>query len=697
MTDKQLVRHFIDRFDDERTPGRVIGSRAAAGVLRHGIDVEGVLSIDNGALRIQPLLQPGWGRSGIAYGPYRRENGLAFGVYLLNGHHASQTGDLTQRLAGRLYRWAKGSEAEKLPKRLYHWALVGNKRQFLRQLQRWTILDKRYGRKGEADPAAINENLAIGWFPHEIPADPLAEGHGFVIHSAGPENGALWSRIGDHLLPAISGLQNIPLYLLVVLREQGAAYYVASLPNAHGSAALPNMRPLAIDPFNDDPTLYAAIYQSVLGQIGFRVDTRVYQAQVGRISELDKWYGTAVAADALTGINTLSDSRAEIGGTWKVYMGEFKRTPTGIQPVGRENLAVLDAGQTVGLAHMLVDRSGERDVVGLIWRFQDSDNYWRLIIHRGVCWLNVKVAGEWQEVAMSDQLPPLSRSFSLQLLDDGQTLNLYINGRPLFEQALKDDRLSEATGIGVYVIANKEVCVRAFEAHPRVVAIPEPFIPQVHWLPTAERLVVHDDFSQDAGDLDGRLTTFGDKRWRRELGTGIIQVNGHQTAEVRASAELPNPGRTAYTISWDNPDFADLRVNLIPPGKGRGQGEKGRGGLIIWQDPKNYFIVNTWLDDFYGGASISSFFHLNGFEELYDAVWTNVGRRIYWGTPYELRLSFDGVSFTAFIGDEPVLYRALTDIYPRYKRMAINRVGIAANWEWGDDTGTHFQYFTASE
>ncbi|HEY9605778.1 MAG TPA: hypothetical protein V6C85_29500, partial [Allocoleopsis sp.] len=114
-----------------------------------------------------------------------------------------------------------------------------------------------------------------------------------------------------------------------------------------------------------------------------------------------------------------------------------------------------------------------------------------------------------------------------------------------------------------------------------------------------------------------------------------------------------------------------------------------------WQDTNNYIIINNWLDDFYGGASVSSFFYLDGFEELYDAVWTNVGSRIYWGVPYTLRVVFDGLHYTAFVNGEPVLYRALTDVYPDTPRLAINRVGIVANWEWGNDTGSIFKNFIA--
>jgi hypothetical protein len=101
------------------------------------------------------------------------------------------------------------------------------------------------------------------------------------------------------------------------------------------------------------------------------------------------------------------------------------------------------------------------------------------------------------------------------------------------------------------------------------------------------------------------------------------------------------------------------------------------------------------LSDAYEGASIALFSHLNGYEELYDAIWTMVWTKIDWGTPLRLRIAFDGMRFTVWIDGEPVLQRALTDLYPRQSRLRITRVGLAVNWEWGDDTGSLFKDFVA--
>ena len=103
-----------DDFDDNLATGKVVGSIGASGLLRKGVDREGVISIDNGALRIQPLLTPGWGRAGIAYGPYRRQNGLALAVFMLNGHNTAQSESLTETFRDRFDRWLVGAEVHRL-------------------------------------------------------------------------------------------------------------------------------------------------------------------------------------------------------------------------------------------------------------------------------------------------------------------------------------------------------------------------------------------------------------------------------------------------------------------------------------------------------------------------------------------------------------------------------------------------------
>src|SRR5262245_42797014 len=97
-------QRMVDSFADDRSAGTVIGSRGPSGVVRCGVDVEGRISIDHNAVRLAPLLHPGWGRQGLSYGPFSREPGLAFAVCMLNGHNASQAGHIGETLRNRLRR-----------------------------------------------------------------------------------------------------------------------------------------------------------------------------------------------------------------------------------------------------------------------------------------------------------------------------------------------------------------------------------------------------------------------------------------------------------------------------------------------------------------------------------------------------------------------------------------------------------------
>lgn len=677
-----------DFFKDEQPPGRVTGRRDANGRVRAGVDLEGRIGIDHGALRIQPLVQPGWGREGITYGPFQRQAGLALAVSILNGHNASQADVFRPSLLSRLRQWAEGSYSVSLPERGYRWLLSPRKRNLVYHLRRWTWMSQH-----RHSPPQIYDNLAIGWFSGQSPADPALEGEAFLIRSAGPENGELRTRTYGEALPVLRGLQNIPVYCVILLREQGAAYYAASLGNSHGLSGYPSMRPLAIDALNDDEELYAAIFQSALGQRGFRVDTRIYGIKVMELAEYAAWYGTAQAADRLLGEGPLYNSMAEAGGTWDVPEGSFSRSPGGAVPGEGACLALLDPGQPSGLFHARLGAATRLPAeISLVWRYQDEGNYWSLSIGSEGSRLSIREEGQQEEVAAGGAPPTQNdRDSSLQILDDGDEIGIYLDGCLLFGRWFQDARLSHATRVGLHASGEAGAfAVHSIEAHPQEIPVPEalrlPF-PQVR---PGDREILRDEFAEGAGDLSTRAP-----EWQRTVGKGSFEQAGG-AVRVRGSTHDPHPGRTAYTRAWRDPHFADLEVEITPPGTGRGQGEKGRSGLIFWQDRQNYLLINCWLEDaFAGGASLSSFLTLNGFEDIFDAVWTNVGTRLDWGRPFNLRSAFDGEAYTVWVNAEPVLYRALSDIYPDAVPLTIHRVGIAANWEWGSDTGSRFRHFTA--
>jgi hypothetical protein len=485
------------------------------------------------------------------------------------------------------------------------------------------------------------------------------------------------------------------MYYIVVLREHGAAYYAASIPGVPGVEAYPKMRLLAIDSSNSDEKVYAGIHQSVLGEIGFRVDTRVYRTQVAALPEFDKWFGSAHGADSLTGAGTLDWSIAETGGKWTVLEGEFTRTDQGLVAQKEENSAIIFLKSPAGLVHLLVRTTGQPvNGVAIIWRAKDENNYWSVEFGSRRCRLAMKEHGMWFKFpATKDHCLAPSAVNSLQVSDDGENIRLYLNGELLYGTTFVDSRMQDGMGVGFRVVGDSaDECLRSFEAHPREIPVPESLDLGEPWFLSGNRVVVRDQFDGPAGDLAGRFTNVGARTWRKEIGKGVIELAGGGAARVLGTVEKPCPGRTAYTLGWDKPQFADVDVKITPPGTRKGMQEKGRGGLIFWQDARNYITLSLFLGDF-PAMSIAAFFCWEGYEELYDAVWSNIGNRVHWGIPYDFRVVFDGKRFLASVNGEPVLYRALSDVYSDWDRLLINRVGIVANWEWGTDTGSLFQDF----
>jgi hypothetical protein len=693
------MSQFTDLFPDDRPSGKTIGTNTTSDIIRTGIDREKAIAIDNHALRFKPLIQPGWGRQGIAYGPYQRQNGLAVAVLLLNGHNTSQA-ETMEWLYKRIPRWLKGSETESVSKRVLAWLNSRQKQETVRRLLSWVRISAEVTKFFPL--AKIDDNLAVGWFADASPDNPT-QGNGFVVRATGAENGELLASVGNigtNLLSVFRGLQNVPVYYVVILREQGAAYYAASLPQVHGLPAYPQFRPVAIDAVNAEAVVYAGIHQSVLGQVGFRADTRVYGVKTETVSNLACWYGTAHAADAFLGLGNITTINAEVGGSWQVLAGCLERTKEGLLATENHSLAILAPQVTSGLLHLTILAGEQSADLGVIWRFQDRDNYWCCRLnHEQVC-LQLMEAGQTREIFVSKEDFINSNSTTyLQILDDGQELRIYLNGKlvgdrpaqPETNYLVTDDRLATATGVGIIIFEqNSDLYLQNFEAHPRTVTLPTLDLGLPWWREGID-IVIQDDFQLGQGDLAGKTTQLGDRVWQKTIGKGVFKIQSG-IALIDASVEHPNPGRTAYTVAWDNP-IADVSVTILSPGKERGQGEKGRAGLIFWQDRDNYIIVNTWLDDFYAGESISCFFRLDGFEEIYDAVWSNIGQAIAFGQPYTLRVVFDGNNYTVQVNNQTVLYRALTDVYPWASPLKINRLGIVANWEWGDDTGSGFSDF----
>lgn len=648
-----------DDFVDDRQAGSVIGTAATSGPPRLGIDTERTIAIDNSELRLATLADPGYGRQAIAYGPFRRTPGLTLAVQVLNSHNTAQSNILAEGRKDLL-------------------------RRLVRQFPNGRIVQPH-----------LDDNLAVGFLPEPAPREPRGRGNAFVMHAASTVNGELRARVGGGMLRAFQGIQEVPLTYLVSLDESGATYYVSSLAGAEGTAPFPAMRPVAVDAQANDPELYAVITQAVHGEVGHELSSRVAAVRVAVVNSLASANRGRLAGDDLVGEGPLAASPTALGrARWRVPEGAVARGPQGA--VGDESVggvALIDPGEPAGLVHVGVTTAAvfaPRGRVGLWWRCGAS-GAWRVTLTADRGELSIRLGdGPWETVAEGPVRLEAATRCSLQVVDDGIQFGVHLDGALLFDRWFDDERLASQSGVGFTTGPGSCSTVDAFQVHPRTLAIPTELELEGPWQRQGdEQPAVTDEFAGPAGPLDGR--------WSATLGQGRFARTGTGAAHVVASVAEPNPGRTAYTMAWDDPTFADLEVRITPPGTARGQGHNGRGGLIFQQDPETYLLVNMWLDDapHHDGSSISMFFMSQGYERLYDACWTNVGRRVFWGRPFTLRMAFDGWQALVWLDGVPVLSRRVRDIYPTTPRVAINRVGLVANWEWGDDTGTRFERFVA--
>lgn len=658
---------LLDRFSQDAPRGDVDATRADDGTPRRVIDAEGVVAIDHGALRIGTLARPGWGRAGLSYGPFPARPGLTLAVAMLNGHNTSQTLP-TQGLLKQVYRFLRGGNAHTLLRQVAALAHYPAREGLARRIACWS------GARKAGQGPSINDNLRVGFFRDG--ADALGDQVSFVMHAASQDCGELrFSRGGD--VPATSllrGVQNVEALYVVALREGSVVAYVALPAHARGGSPEGTMRPVSIEPLPSEHgefgEVHAAIHQSVLGEIGFAVDSRVRAVAVDVVESLAFRFAGAHASDD----HALPWTRR----------GTFQwATPN----------------QLTGLIHAdlnIEDGAGG----GLAWRVRDEANHWRLRATDGRFVVEYVEAGRAQRVAAV--AGHHVRPGSVLIIDDGRFLGVRVAGHETDPAWIEDERLGDERGVGMVLDERGRANVRAWEAHPRHVPIPDSLRIARAWTPRSGPERVKDVFDGSPGPLEGRPVPPAARRgavgvWERSLGPGRFVVEPGGSARVVGHVGSPCPGRTLYTLPWPDTAFADLEVTMTPPGTARGQKHEGRGGLVFWQDHDNYLIVNLWLHDGYAGASISSFPIVGGFDDIYNAVWSNVGSRVTWGRPFRLGVVFDGNRYFARVDGEPVIMRALTDVYPGAPRLKIRRVGLAANWEWGLDTGTRFHEFVARD
>ncbi|MDW8426238.1 MAG: hypothetical protein RMK51_09915 [Meiothermus sp.] len=614
---KTAPAEILDRFTQEVLYGDVIGSASDCGAVRLGIDVEAKISVEGGVLRFAPLDTPGWGRQGIAYGPFARRAGLAFGVLMLNGHNNSQTvppGALPPPLVG-----GQAGETLRIPFKAHFF------------------------------PQTLRENLAVGWFDQPVPTNPLESGQALVMQGHPCQNGRLCAAKVRGLQHLLLGVQNNPIYLLSVLREKGVAFYAGSLEGSRHLPALPRLRPLTIDPYSlTAGDLYAGVHQSILGERGHRVDTRVYGV---RVLHIPAWHahGTALLADPQPQLGR----KAAHGGVWQLHGPGLMLRPQ-------------EAG---GLFHVRLTAPAS-----LIWRYRDPGHFLALELKNQEVRLRLQYGLQQYVLAAEPYRGEAQQPHWVQVLDDGKALIVTLDGRPLFsEHPIYEHRLADEVGVGLVGQAAD------LEVHPREVVLPPELDLGQPWQARGQTTVFAPYLNRAAEDL---LIS-----WEPTLGRGNLMP-----AEGGVCIEAAGGEHSLYTMPWDSPNLADLEVEILPPGQARGQNQQSRAGVCFWQDARHHLLVTLCLDD--NESSVTAVLRFAGYEDPFDRVFSRVPDLLYHGVPVRLRVVCDGSRFQAYLDDEPVLYRALNDIYPGADRLHIRRVGLALSG-YGKDTGSIFRAWIA--
>jgi hypothetical protein len=206
-------------------------------------------------------------------------------------------------------------------------------------------------------------------------------------------------------------------------------------------------------------------------------------------------------------------------------------------------------------------------------------------------------------------------------------------GRSLVQTESDIDQASLPTAVGFLFDADQNGLPASFEAHPRTIAFPDILDIEPPWLPEASYDEQVFDFKSPSGDAPCGALDEVSPVWKRTPG---------------GERKCPESRPHRLYAGMGHPAYADLEAEIEPPGSARGEGERGRAGLIFFQDEANYLIVNTWHDDQFQGASVSSFHRVDGKEDVYRAVWTNVGDRIQWGSRYRMRAVFNGLRYLVY-------------------------------------------------
>jgi hypothetical protein len=640
----------LDTFNDTQRAGAVVLSQARSGALRSGTDTENKLSASDGNLVMGQLTTNGWQREGVAYGPYTRKDGLCFVFKVVDGDVQAQ----------------------------------------------------------QTTPSIVNEHLAAGAFSSTSPSDPTTDGSGLIFYANGTAAGALCrngsnsgsqSGLIDNANP--TSIKQIPFYLIVHLRADGAAYYLASLPSVRQlpSAGFPTAQLVHVAALNRTTTpLYAGVWQR---QTYFK-DTHLDGVDVVQSSTWSNWYASAQVANSFIGSGSVGSSLAsDVAGspTW-VVTGSPNLTSTGLQATAATaNLRMASAthfpASTTGLITCKVITGTNTNfgfLLALRWDDTGGGNGYYFSFDSGAVVLYRENNGVDTSVATFSVT--LSGTQTIVVTDDGATLTLWMDNRQIIRYATTT--FNTQTGLVVFILTGSGHTVSYYEAHPRSVTIPTELRtlgdPALDWPAQGSTSVYTEDFAGSAANLEGKTTTTGSGVWANNgpAPAGSIKLTGAGKAQFQTATAAGN--NAIYTVPWSVLNYADLTVDITVPGTGYGNGTTGWAGVVFYQDANNYISVRTYVkDDQVGSTEYELEDRTNGSgPTVIQRV--NMATEISHGNTFTMRMVCDGERVVCYKDGEPIIVFRRAWVYGSVPSIQINRVGIIG---YDSDSGSSYDNFVA--
>ncbi|MER3443303.1 MAG: hypothetical protein C4333_03930 [Meiothermus sp.] len=596
--------------------------------------------------------------------------------------------------------------------------------------------------------------VVVGAFPEAHPADPLKGANAVALDNFDSLAGTFNLGFREGTRPTLLPQFQTPLDVYVLLREQGAVYLVDGLKGGY-YAAPPSASVLGLDQTLSFGEFYPGAHSSSTLHAH-----RLEHFQVRDVAAWSRWYGTAHAADRLTGGGALGT--AEKGGAWTVT-GNLSSTADGATADAGGALAVLDPGAPSQVLGLTVKTGADPQGVGLIFRAKKNGggvytDYYELFISTTGYEL-VRVSGATRTRInfgnTAGQLLPKNATVHLQVIDSGPKdtrfsaggrIRFFLDDKELLSidapanNFSNDDNNASAgfTGVGFRIAPGSAggTAVSYFEAHPRTITLPAELLLREEEAPledTGNVVVAFDDFSGEFRELAGRKTPVGGLVWEKKASRNpeeylAVDGNGYVTA-FPTSLNGSRGNFLLYGLPWPSQykNFASLEATIVPPGSGvlRREGEvlgvgqqtcsgfdadnpsrkhRLRAGLLLWQDKNNYVLLRGFIDESQSDASEVEWQVPSRPDYAPVVRRTNLNVRWCHGQPTTLRLSTDGDRITLWVkgavgvGDPDTKFEPVQTF--RWTDLFPDRPPLSINlvglYFSEDDTGARVDSFKAS-